>query len=117
MGKKDDEVKSEIVSITVTRTIPPEIGGSGEEEVEDETIDVGVFQVDPARVGVSKGVTINTKHFSSARIDILVHIPCYKEEVVDALERVNRFVEAKLMVEAESVVKSLKDREAVGVKR
>lgn len=67
---------------------------------EGEVLD---FEVEPARVSVAMGMTINLGDYQSARIDVSVSLPCYREEVDDAYAHAREWVEEKIAVEAEMV--------------
>ena len=96
--------------ITVTRTVPKEAGGTGEEEVKEELIEVRPFHSEPARVRIAKGLTMNLGDYRSARIDVDLTLPCYVEEVMGMIEKVNSIVEARLVMERNSIRESLKKR-------
>jgi len=50
----------------------------------DEKLVVREFEVEPARVRCSLGLTLNLGNFESLRIETGVDIPCYLEEVEQA---------------------------------
>lgn len=56
---------------------------SEDEGVED--LEVREFKVDPAYISVNHGRTVNIGNFESVRVDVRVSIPCYKEEVNEAI--------------------------------
>lgn len=61
--------------ITVSRTA---YGRTAERQ---ESIQVEAFLTDPARVRVSGGVTRNLGDYNSARVEVMVELPCYATEV------------------------------------
>jgi len=61
-----------------------------------EAIYVKPFEVDPARVRVTGGCTKNMGDFNSARVDVMVELPCYPEptEIARAYEFASQLVDA-----------------------
>lgn len=54
------------------------------QEVEErEHITIRPFATVPAKVAVKLGRTINLGNYESARVDVSMEIPCYREEVLD----------------------------------
>jgi len=100
--------KGAVEYLNVTKSVPPEAGGTGEEEVEEEFIDIKPFKSETARVRISKGITMNLGNYRSARIDVDLAMPCYPEEVPDMIEHVNNVVETRLVMERDSILKSMK---------
>lgn len=94
--------------ITVTRTIPVNLGGTGEEEVSEEHIEIRPFVSEVARVRIGKGLTLNLGNYQSARIDVDFSFPCYPEEFQGAIEFVNNLVEARLIMERDSIIKAIR---------
>lgn len=47
-------------------------------------MEVHKYVTAPAQVQVSYGLTMNLGNYESARIDVLVLVPCYREEIEDA---------------------------------
>jgi len=101
--KKDVDLAEKKDMVTVTRTIPVEIGGSGEEEVIEEHVEIRPFVSEAARVTIAKGLTLNLGNYQSARIDVGISLPCYPEELGDMVETVNTMVESRLMMERDSI--------------
>lgn len=52
----------------------------GAESERRDTLRVPVFATDPARVRVAGGLTLNLGDYNSARVDVMVELPCYPEE-------------------------------------
>ena len=61
---------------TVSRTV------FGQETEEREHIEIRPFATTPAIVSVKLGRTINLGNYESARVDVGIEIPCYREEVM-----------------------------------
>lgn len=57
------------------------------------------FVTEPAKVTLSKGLTIGMGNYQFARFDVGVTLPCYAEEVPDAIALVDEFVEERLKLE------------------
>jgi len=87
--------------VVVSRTIKDKNGEHTDEK--EDYIEVGTFVTEPAIVTIKKGLTINLGDYESARIDVGVSLPCYKEEIPAALETATRVVEAYLMREKEEL--------------
>lgn len=79
--------------------------GEGPIEEQDELIEVQVFVVKPAEVRFGVGATINMGNFESARVDVMVTVPCYKEEVDDAYEFAKKWAWARLKAESGEITK------------
>lgn len=76
--------------------------GSGwkhSEDLDDHVLRVGEFRTAPAKVLVSKGLTINLGNYESARVTIGVELPCYAEEVAEVTDAAERMVEARVQNE------------------
>jgi hypothetical protein len=76
------------------------------EDVADESIAVHKFQTDPAEVSVSCALTINLGNFESAKITVSVSIPCYKEEIDDAYDFAQKWVENRIEQEKQLISNS-----------
>lgn len=73
--------------------------GSGwdhSEKLEDHILKVGEFRTAPAKVLVSKGLTINLGEYQSARVTIGVELPCYIEEIGEVTDAAEQMVEARV---------------------
>lgn len=53
-----------------------------QESEEQRTIDVRPFITTPATVTVKRGQTINLGNYESARLDVAIQMPCYREEIL-----------------------------------
>lgn len=91
---------------TVTRL---RSGGQGvadnpdEENIEDKMIRVGVFKSTPARVMITKGLTLNLGKYESARVTVGFESPCYPEELQEVESCLNEFVEDRLKKEVSDI--------------
>ena len=84
---------------TTSRMQDDGAGWAHSEELDDHILKVGEFRTAPAKVLVSKGLTINLGNYESARVTIGVELPCYVEEVEDATSAAERLVEARVQNE------------------
>jgi len=89
------------LSDTVTVVMQPRKGAP--EEVSEEILEVRQYVVEPARVDLNLGLTINLGNFESARVDVGVSLPCYSEEVDATYERAKEWAGARLQHEAQAV--------------
>lgn len=67
-------------------------------EVDLDTIEVRRFLVEPAKVNYHYTLGRNV-HYQSVSVGCSVTIPCYKEEIEDALEEAKELVAARLKIE------------------
>ena len=72
-------------------------------DVKNETLQVHRFLTEPAKVSVSMGLTLNLGNFQTARLDISLLVPCYREEVEGAYAYAREWVETRVNAEAEAV--------------
>lgn len=84
--------------ITVTRT------AFSQTTEESETIAVRPFVTDPARVRVSKAATLNMGNYESARCEVSIDLPCYKEEVVACYRSLTTEVDNLLRAEVAKIL-------------
>lgn len=74
-------------------------------EVDNETLLVEKFLEEPALVHVSYGLTLNLGNFESARIDVGLKVPCYKEQADDAYRVASSWAEERLQGEIAEIRK------------
>lgn len=58
-----------------------------------EKIQVRPFVTDTAYVSVKKGATIPTGDYASARVDVMIGMPCYIEEIGKVFQQVTQAVD------------------------
>lgn len=63
---------------------------------DEEKIPVRKFETTPAKIKVGLGMTINLQNFESARVDVQVELPCYQEEVNEAIEEAKNLASKKV---------------------
>jgi hypothetical protein len=88
--------------LEVTRTL------SNKEETESERIYVRPFETNPANISVKAGATVNLGNYESARVDIMLSIPCYVEEIDDIFPKAKEWVDKRLSFEYQEL-KALAD--------
>lgn len=81
-----------------------------EENIEDKMIRVGVFKTVPARVMVTKGLTLNLSNYESARVTVGFESPCYPEELKEVEDCLNEFVEERLKQEVSDIRRTPDDK-------
>jgi hypothetical protein len=74
-------------------------GYDSDEKVEDHILKVGTFTTTPARVTISKGLTLNLGNYESCRVTVGIEMPCYVEEATEVAEAINAMVESRLQQE------------------
>lgn len=84
-------------------TVSSSIGTKGEtafEESDRRVLEVRQFVTTPANVRVSVGQTINLGNYESHRLDVVVSLPCYREEIdtalINAADTASTFLEDEL---------------------
>jgi hypothetical protein len=88
--------------VTVTRF--------GVEVSKEDTIDVNVFETNPATVSVKAGATVNLGNYESGRVDVMLTVPCYVEEVDRIFKGVKEWVDARVAQEYQELKKSAEGR-------
>ena len=95
--KKETQIKQREAVVSVTTTI---LGGQKSKE---KRIRIRPFITDTAMMGVKLGATIPTGDYASARIDVSVFCPCYKEEAVEMLGKCYDMADAFLSKKVEMI--------------
>jgi hypothetical protein len=99
--------KAEVIRVHSTVSIlrkqpgaPPELLA---QKVSNDQIAVLSFEVEPARTGFGIGGTWNLGDFESARADVRLDMPCYREELFEVFEATQIIVEAKMEEQLQSI--------------
>ena len=71
-----DNLRSEEISITVTKTIL-----DGHPVTKEDKIQIRPFVTEPARVRVCAQRTVNLGDYNFVKMEVEATIPCYKEEL------------------------------------
>lgn len=79
-------------------------GGFGEEN-ESNVIKVRQFLTQPAMVGVHLGRTINMGDYESTRVDVVVNVPAYKEEIDEAYKFAYAWAEKRIEEQVDMINK------------
>lgn len=75
----------------------------GKEEVSNERIRIRPFITNPASISVKAGVTINLGNYESGRVDVMLTMPCYLEEVDEIYEQVKNWVDSRVEHERRTI--------------
>lgn len=91
--------------ITVSRTV--KLGGTDQDSGSTEdVIDVQTFVTTPAMAVVSVPVKLS-RQFQSVGVEVGVHLPCYKEELPEAIELAYRMAKERVLREIPIIKKAL----------
>jgi len=104
MGEKEEEVGAgeQVIDqrisvrdgiLEVSKTV------LGKEEVSSERIRVRPFLTNVAVISVKAGVTVNLGNYESGRVDVMLSMPCYVQEVEDVYSQVKDWVDKKVAQE------------------
>lgn len=107
---EDETQMSRRSTYVVIRTFTKD-GKIVSESADHGTIAVHKFITQPAEVGLSFGGTINLGNFESARLDISLKIPVYREEVDEGYRFVFRFADERLNEELGKITAGSKAKE------
>lgn len=80
----------------------------GKEQVDNGRIRIRPFVTTPANVSVKAGVTVNLGNYESARVDVMLSIPCYVEEIDAVYEQTKDWVDRMVKKEYEELTRSAK---------
>jgi hypothetical protein len=86
-----------------TATISRSFGKTSAAEESTETLEVRLFQTAAATVDVGYGLTLNIGNYESARVDVRVSVPCYREEMDDAYAYAKEWAEKRVQKEVADV--------------
>lgn len=108
MTKKQEEAQKNLEArnarLEVTRTI------LGKEESESEVLAIRPFETNPANISVKAGATVNLGNYESARVDVMLSVPCYVEEIDEMFPKVKEWVDKKLADEYQELKAAAKSR-------
>lgn len=90
--------------IRVHRTV--KIDGSEDSASTEDTIEVQTFATTPAMAVVNCPIKISRK-FQSVGLEVGVYLPCYKEELPQAIEAAYRMAKERIMQEIPGIQKAL----------
>jgi hypothetical protein len=89
-------------TLTITRQYKLQ-SGEAEADPVNETIEVTKFETEPAIVHLGFGLTINLGNYESARLDVSISVPCYKEQADDAYAAAKVWVEERVQQEVAEI--------------
>ena len=95
MSKEKLVSKEGTVNVTVTSI--------GQPKEKQKKINIRPFVTNPASVSVKKGATIPTGNYASVRVDVMITMPCYVEEVPAMYKKVTAAVERMIEKEVETI--------------
>lgn len=107
MTKKKEEAKEIIVKEAFYEVARTRVGE--EEEVEMGRIRVSPFETNPAVVSVKGGATVNLGNYQSARVDVMLSIPCYVEEIDEIYPKAKEWVDSRLAKEYKELKEASQD--------
>jgi len=70
---------------------------------ENMTIDVRLFETDPAIITRGYGLTLNLGNYESARVDVGIKLPCYREETKEGDEFCKKWCEERIRQEVAEI--------------
>lgn len=91
--------------MSVSKTVVRETGSKKKQSL--KKIDIRPFVTSPAHVSVKMGATIPTADFANVRLDIMLTVPCYVEEMVDVYKQTREMVEDLITREVDEIQKDL----------
>lgn len=106
MGElKASESMASMSTVTITRTIPKSLTADGKEKFEEETnvLDIHKFVTVPAEIELTYGQKKMIEKFEPFEVRVSVRIPCYKEEIQEGYDFLQKFVEGILVKEMNSI--------------
>lgn len=89
-----EDVRGKNGVIKVSRTVGRK--DKGKTTSSEEMIEVQKFETNPATVSCALGMTLNLGNYESAKIEVFVSLPCYKEEIDEAFETAKGWCEKKV---------------------
>lgn len=97
-------------TVFVNRTVG-KAGKLPEPEGDEDVIAVHRFETEPATVSVDYALTMNLGNFESAKISVSVQVPCYREEIDDAYQFAQSWVEERVSKER-NMIRAARDGKA-----
>lgn len=100
-----DELIARASTALVNRTISAKGDKAVDPEstAEENVIAVHKFVTDPAKISVAVGLTVNLGNWESAKINVQLTMPCYKEEIEETFKFVQSWVEQKVSHERDLI--------------
>jgi hypothetical protein len=79
----------------------------GKEEVSNERVRIRPFVSNPANISIKAGITINLGNYESGRVDVMLSMPCYPEEINEVYEDVKSWVDSRIEHEKNEIEKAI----------
>lgn len=98
-------MKTKNSTVYVNKTVGP-AKGAPPPEGEEDIVAIHKFETEPAVVHVDYALTMNLGNYESAKISVSVSVPCYKEEIDEAYEFAQAWVEERLSKERDMITSS-----------
>ena len=92
-------------TLATTAVVTRTFGKIGAPEISDEKLEVRTFVTAPASVEIGYGLTLNIGNYESARIDVKLSVPCYREEADEAFAFARKWAEERVQQEVKEVRK------------
>ena len=104
--RSDAEQPTEIISKDAYYDIRKTI--LGKEQVDIGRIRIRPFVTNTANVSVKGGATVNLGNYESARVDVMLSVPCYIEEIDEVYEQTKDWVDRMVKKEYDELSRSAK---------
>lgn len=102
-SKKDPPPDTKAQDIPSQLFVSKSFGKKDPEGGEPQVIAIHRFLTEPAKVQVGMGVTLNLGNYESARVDVVLTVPVYREEINDAFAFAQQYVEKRIAEEVEEI--------------
>lgn len=106
--KQIERIVEDEASLSVSRTVLGDTNLKSKQK--NERLKIRPFVTNPAHVSVKMGATIPTADYASVRLDIMLTVPCYVEEIVPVYKQTRQMVEDLIETEIDEIHTDL-DRE------
>ena len=101
--KKDEAPDVKVQEQPSQLYVSKSFGKAAPEGGDPEVIAIHRFLTEPAKVEVAMGLTLNLGNYESARVEVRVSVPVYREEINDAFAYVKKYVEKRVNAEVEEI--------------
>ena len=101
MPRQRKKITPEKISTLSTKKITVKLYGE-ENEIADQ--EVQAFEVEPAYVRVSEGVTKSMGNYESLRVDVAITVPCYTENIEATFQNVSDDVNRMINEEVDRIL-------------
>lgn len=98
-----EKVREAEQQMAVEAWVSKQIGKNAKEEIKNEVLEVRLFVTEPAVVSRGYGLTLNLGNYESARVDVGIKVPCYREEAEVADVFARKWCEDRIQDEVKEV--------------